>query len=104
MDRLLAEFDLAGYFDLVVTSSDVKRPKPYPDELIRILEYFDLESHQVIYVGDSRLDELAAKAAGIPLVAYRNPALFSDYHIDSLKELEELLNVKNHHGAGKDGN
>ena len=93
MDRLLAEFDLDGYFDLVVTCSDVKRPKPHPDVLIRILEYFNLASHQVIYVGDSRLDELAAKAAGIPLVAYRNSDLSSDYHISSLMELEEMFDI-----------
>jgi HAD superfamily hydrolase (TIGR01509 family) len=93
MDRLLAEFDLDGYFDLVVTSSDVERPKPHPDALLKIIDYFALASHQVIYVGDSRLDELAAKAAGIPLIAYRNPGLSSDCHINSLKELEKLLNL-----------
>ena len=93
MDRLLAEFNLDGYFDLVVTSSDVKRPKPHPDVLIRILEYFDIASHQVIYIGDSRLDELAAKAVGIPLVAYRNSELSSDYHVSSFMELEELFDI-----------
>lgn len=104
MDQLLAEFKLDGYFDLVVTSSDVKRPKPHPEELLKILEYFELESHQAIYVGDSLLDELAAKAAGIPLVAYCNPELSSNYHINSLKELEELLKVNEHYGAGRNGN
>jgi len=93
MDRLLAEFGLDGYFDLVVTSSDVKRPKPHPDELLKILDHFDLVSHQVIYVGDSRLDELAAKAAGMPLVAYRNRELAAEYHINNLGEIEELLNL-----------
>ena len=104
MDQLLAEFNLDAYFDLVVTSSDVKRPKPHPEELLKILEYFELESHQAIYVGDSLLDELAAKAAGIPLVAYCNPELSSNYHINSLKELEELLKVNEHYGAGRNGN
>ena len=93
MDRLLAEFGLDGYFDLVVTSSDVKRPKPHPDELLKILDYFDLLSHQVIYVGDSKLDELAAKAAEIPLVAYRNRELAAEYHINNLGEIEELLDL-----------
>ncbi len=93
MDRLLAEFELDGYFDLVVTSSDVKRPKPHPDELLKILDHFDLVSHQVIYVGDSRLDELAAKAAEIPLVAYRNRELAAEYHINNLGEIEELLDL-----------
>lgn len=93
MNRLLTEFGLEGYFDLVVTSSDVERPKPYPDVLLKILNDFGLEPNQTIYVGDSKLDELAAEAACIPLIAYRNRNLASDYHIDTLKDLEELLNL-----------
>jgi len=93
MDRLLAEFNLNGYFDLVVTSSDVARPKPHPEALLKILNYFDLEPDQTIYIGDSRVDEMAARAAAIPLVAFRNRELAADYHIDSLKELEALLDL-----------
>jgi HAD superfamily hydrolase (TIGR01549 family) len=93
MESLLAEFDLDGYFDLVVTSSDVQQPKPHPDELVKILDHFGLAPHQIIYIGDSRVDELAARAAKIPLVAYRNRELAAQYHIDSLGELEELLDI-----------
>jgi len=93
MEQLLAEFDLDGYFDLVVTSSDVKQPKPHPEALLKILEYFGLASHQVIYIGDSQVDELAARAAKMPLVAYRNRELTAEYHIDSLGELEEILDL-----------
>jgi HAD superfamily hydrolase (TIGR01549 family) len=93
MDRLLAEFNLDGYFDLVVTASDVMRPKPHPDALLKILDYFDCAPFQTIYIGDSQVDEMAAQAAAIPLVAFRNRELSSDYHIDTLKELEELLDL-----------
>lgn len=93
MDRLLAEFKLDGHFDLVVTASDVERPKPYPDVLLKVLDFFALSPDQTIYVGDSKLDELAAEAACIPLVAYRNRNLASGYHIDTLKDLEALLNL-----------
>jgi phosphoglycolate phosphatase len=93
MNRLLAEFNLEGYFDLVVTSSDVAQPKPSPDVLLKILHYFGLAPDQTIYVGDSKVDELAAEAACIPLIAYRNPDLAADYHIDTLKDIEELLNL-----------
>ena len=93
MNRLLAKFDLDGYFDLVVTASDVERPKPHPDALIKISDHFQISSNQVIYIGDSQLDELAAKAAGMPLVAYRNPELSAAYHVNHLNELEGLLDV-----------
>lgn len=93
MDQLLEAFGLSDYFDLVVTSSDVERPKPHPDSLVRILSYFELMPDETIYVGDSSLDGLAARSAGISFVAYRNRKLESNYHIDSLKELELLLDV-----------
>ena len=93
MNRLLDEYCLDGKFDLVVTSSDVKRPKPHPDSLLKILDRFDLAPIQTIYIGDSPVDEAAARAAAIPLVAFRNRELSSDYHIDSLNEIEKLLNL-----------
>ena len=93
MDRLLAEFGLSDYFDLVVTSFDIQHPKPHPDSLFKILDYFDIEPHQVLYIGDSQVDAEAARAAKIPFVAFRNKALSTEHHIENLKQLEEILEV-----------
>jgi HAD superfamily hydrolase (TIGR01549 family) len=93
MNRLLAEFALTEYFDLVVTSFDILRPKPYPDSLFKILDHFSIKPHQALYVGDSQVDAEAARAAKIPFVAFRNETLSTEYHIGSLKELEEILEV-----------
>jgi HAD superfamily hydrolase (TIGR01509 family) len=93
MNRLLAEFALTEYFDLVVTSFDIRRPKPYPDALLKILDHFGIEAHQALYVGDSQVDAEAARAAKILFVAFRNETLPTEYHIGSLKELEEILEV-----------
>jgi HAD superfamily hydrolase (TIGR01509 family) len=84
---------VVDYFDLVVTSSDVRRPKPHPDALLKVLDFFNLTPAQTLYIGDSRLDEMAARSAAVPLVAYRNRQLASDFHIDGLDELETLLNL-----------
>ena len=93
MGRLLAKFDLTDHFDLVVTSFDIPRPKPYPDALLKILSYFHIEPRQALYIGDSQVDAEAAAAAQIPFVAYRNEKLPALYHIENLKDLEELLGV-----------
>ena len=93
MNRLLTEFELSDYFDLVVTSFDIRHPKPHPDSLFKILDYFDIESHQALYIGDSQVDAEAARAAKIPFVAFRNEALPTEYHIENLKQLEEILEV-----------
>jgi len=94
MDRVLSEHGLEGYFDLVVCSSDVDRPKPYPDPLIKILKHFEIEACNTIYVGDSELDEMAAKSAGVPFVAYQNRSLSANFHIKSLKEITQILDIK----------
>ncbi|MGA8181080.1 MAG: HAD family hydrolase [Desulfobacterales bacterium] len=94
MDQVLSEHQLEGYFDLVVSSMDVDRPKPYPDPLIKILEYFEINANNALYVGDSELDQMAAKAAGVPFVAYQNRSLAADFHIGSLKEITRILDMK----------
>jgi len=93
MDRVISEHGLEGYFDLVVCSNDVNHPKPHPDQLIKILEHFRIEPCDSLYVGDSKLDEIAAKAAGVPFVAYKNRSLSADFHIQSLKQIAEILGI-----------
>ena len=89
--RVLEVHGLDGYFDLVISSLDVPRPKPHPDPLLKVTDHFNIGPHQAIYIGDSELDQQAAQAAGMPLVAYRNRSLTADAHIDRLNELETLL-------------
>lgn len=91
MEIVLSENDLDGQFDLVVTALDVKRPKPSPDPLIKIIDHFDVKPENLIYIGDSSLDEKAAASAGVFFVAYKNRSLLADFHINSLKEIENIL-------------
>ncbi|MDA8404031.1 MAG: HAD hydrolase-like protein [Desulfobacteraceae bacterium] len=93
MNRVLAINGLESYFDLVVTASDVARPKPYPDQLLRVMDFFHVSADELLFVGDSELDEMAAKAAGVPLVAYDNPNLAGNYHIRRLKEIEDIIPI-----------
>jgi phosphoglycolate phosphatase len=93
MDQVLSEHHLEGYFDLVVSSMDVDRPKPYPDPLIKILDHFEIKANCALYVGDSELDQMAAKAAGVPFVAYQNKSLAADFHIGNLKEMARILDI-----------
>jgi len=91
MGWVLSEHGLEGSFDYVVSALDVDFPKPNPQPLIRILEHFKIAPQEAVYVGDTELDEMAAKGAGVPLVAYNNSSLEATYYINSLKELENIL-------------
>lgn len=93
MDRVIRDHGLSGCFDLVVCARDVVHAKPHPDLLLKVLEHFDLAPDEMIYVGDSKLDELAARAAQVPLIAYRNPDLEAAFYIDSLADIDAILGV-----------
>ena len=92
MHHLLKEFGLEDHFDMVVTSLDVTRPKPHPEPLQKILDHFGLEPGDALYVGDSSVDAQAATAATMPFAAYRNGDVNAAYYIDSLQELENIVN------------
>ena len=92
MARVLADHHIDHLFDLVVCALDVQFPKPHPEALVKVVDHFSVSADEVVYVGDSPVDEMAAKAAGIAFVAYRNPDLTADYHIRHLAEMAELLN------------
>lgn len=91
MPTILKTHDLEDQFDLVVTAGDVSRPKPDPEMLENVLAFFNIRPDEAVYVGDSPLDEQAARAAGIPLVAYRSPDLTAACHVNSFKELADRL-------------
>jgi HAD superfamily hydrolase (TIGR01509 family) len=93
MPTLLREHDISPYFDLIVSANDVPRPKPYPDQLLRLLDYFNVSPNEMLYVGDSKVDEAAAQSAHVPLIAYDNRSLSAKYHIRSLKEIEDILEL-----------
>lgn len=91
MNGVLAVHGLTDAFDLVVCASDVPRPKPFPDCLQRVCDVFSLGLDQAMYIGDSKLDEMAAHAAGMPFVAYGDHSLNADFHIDRLGQVREIL-------------
>lgn len=93
MARVLDDHDIAHLFDLVVCALDVTFPKPHPEALNKVAAHFSVGPREVLYVGDSSVDEAAARAAGMPFVAYGNPALQADHHIRRLSEIAGLLGI-----------
>ncbi len=93
MNRVLIENKIDHLFDLVVCALDVQFPKPDPELLNKVVDSFDVTKNQVLYIGDSELDQKASEAAGIPFVAYDNLKLEADFHIRSLEEIKTLLGL-----------
>ncbi|MEE8299754.1 MAG: HAD-IA family hydrolase [Desulfatiglandales bacterium] len=84
---------LSHYFDIVVSALDVENPKPHPESIFKIFDFFGIGPEGCVYIGDSEVDFEVCRAAGVPLIAYKNRALKADIHIESLAEIREVLKV-----------
>lgn len=92
MLEILEHFALSNYFSTVVTSRDVPRPKPYPDMLHLAAQRLGFAEGELLFVGDSELDQAAARGAGMRFVAYRNGTI-GGRCVDSHRDLLELVSA-----------
>ena len=93
MPHVMDRFNLRPFFDMVVTALDVKNPKPHPESIEKILGAFKLKREEAIFIGDSELDQQAAKSAGIKFVAYKNREIPSDAFIEDHLQLLSFISV-----------
>lgn len=92
---ILASLDIAKYFTVVIGGDDVKNKKPHPEPLLLVAEKLGLASAELLFVGDSRNDIQAAKAAGCSSIGltygynYGEPIslIEPDYIFDQFNEL-----------------
>jgi HAD superfamily hydrolase (TIGR01509 family) len=91
MPHVMDRFNLWPFFDMVVTALDVKNPKPHPESIEKILQTFNLKREEVVFVGDSEVDQQAAQSAGIKFVAYKNKEIPSDAFIEDHLELFSFI-------------
>jgi HAD superfamily hydrolase (TIGR01509 family) len=83
VEELLRYFSLESFFSPVITAS-THFPKPHPDGLLSVVDAWKVSPEQIAFLGDSPVDEQAARGAGIPFWAFRNEMLtarlyFSDF-------------------------
>lgn len=90
LEPFLARFGLDAYFDPMQTASN-STPKPSPDGLYKACAIWELPPAELAYIGDSPVDEEAAKAAQMPFWAFKNPQLESLMHIPGFKTLHGWL-------------
>lgn len=98
---LLDALDIAKYFTVVIGGDDVQNKKPHPEPLLLVAEKLSLAPAELLFVGDSRNDIQAAKAAGCCSVGltygynYGEPLALSepDYLFDQFNELLPALGL-----------
>ncbi|RPH28742.1 phosphoglycolate phosphatase [Buttiauxella warmboldiae] len=61
---MLERLGIAHYFKVIIGGDDVEHKKPHPEALHKVMETLNLSAEELLFVGDSRNDILAAQAAG----------------------------------------
>jgi len=91
MKYIMEHFHLWPFFDMVVTALDVKNPKPHPESIEKILQSLNLKKEETVFVGDSEVDQQAAKSSGVKFIAYKNRDIVGDAYIDDHLALLNLV-------------
>ncbi len=62
---LMEHFDLMQYFEVLIGREDVDKPKPDAEPILKALEIMDIANREIWMIGDTKLDLLSAKSAGV---------------------------------------
>lgn len=95
--EILKKFGIAELVDVIIGGDDVIHEKPAPDSLLKAVDILGANKRDVLYVGDSYVDALAAQAAGIDFAAVLTGTTsnFSDYDkvfvANDLKEIFQFV-------------
>ena len=92
--EVLRRHGLEKFFDIVVSSLDVRHPKPHPESLFKILDFFGIEPFRSVYVGDSKVDYETAKAAEISFISFRNDRLDALFHANCMEDIWRIIEGK----------
>lgn len=87
----LSHFGLRDFFKSVVTPLDTGKPKPDPSLMEMALEQLQCTREQVLYVGDSEVDQKLCQATGVRLIAFRGPELEAWAHVESFPDLAKVV-------------
>jgi beta-phosphoglucomutase len=88
VELMLAKSNLDIYFDLILSSSDVKKPKPDPEIYISAIQKLSIAPEECLIIEDNEYGILAAKASKAYVMIVSNPWDVSYKNI--IKKIGEL--------------
>ncbi len=88
IEELLKSLELIDYFETITISSELGKKKPDPEIFMPAIKKSGLKPYEIVYVGDSDVDIIGAKAAGmIPILIQRN----NEYSIQDFKSMDSTV-------------
>jgi len=99
VNKVLTEKGIDGYFNIIITADEVRRPKPDPEIFIRCATGLRCQPRRSVVVEDSVFGVVAAKRANMRCIAVPSGAYSieelrkegPDLIVNSLKEKERIL-------------
>jgi HAD superfamily hydrolase (TIGR01549 family) len=96
--KILRFYNMEEFFTEVVTVDKGFKRKPDVEGFLYLIDKYSMNKAETLVVGDREIELIGAKNSGIRSCLYNtNEAAYSvapDYKIDSLKNLEEILDIK----------
>jgi phosphoglycolate phosphatase len=80
---IIRRLKLSRFFDYILCGNQLKKAKPYPDILLRIVRKLSIKKKQALYIGDMTIDVNTGKNAKIKTIAVTTGS-------NSKKELAKL--------------
>ena len=62
---LMEHFELMDYFEVLIGREHVTNPKPDAEPILKALESFEINTGEIWMIGDTKMDLISAKAAGV---------------------------------------
>ena len=93
IELITERLQIRHYFDILISGEEVENGKPHPDIFLKAASFYQKAPKFFTVIEDSTNGILAAKAAGMKCIAYRNPnsgkqdLSKADLIIDSFSEL-----------------
>jgi HAD superfamily hydrolase (TIGR01509 family) len=72
-EGIVAKFGWRDYFKALASGDEVANVKPSPDVIKLALKKLDADAEGAVMVGDTIIDILAARAAGIKVISIKSP-------------------------------
>lgn len=98
VERILRKFDLEELFNAVVSRNDVRRLKPHEEPILKALKILGSAPWRTLYVGDTAIDVIAGRRAGVHVATIadrwspsRGPA--DGYAIRDLASVFEVIRI-----------
>jgi phosphoglycolate phosphatase len=93
-EKALTETNLIRYFQYMCAGDDLITSKPHPENLESCMHFFSVKADEVVFVGDSTVDQKLANACKVRYVHYDlgyNDGVIDGDNLFRIKKHSELL-------------